>query len=400
MKIALVARNAAPGKRTADPLAHDEAAHVNGLGRALAAQGHDVIIYTRRDAPNQSRRSRIAPGLATESISAGPHAPVPADELPPYTKDIAGHLAASWQANQPDIVHAFHWTNGLAALSAARGCPVPVVATLGPLRMPDRRDRAESPSAGMRLRMASSIARAVTTVVATTSDEVDALRRLGTVKVSLVPTGVDPNKFSPGSHNTKRRRRTRKLLTVGPLAEHRGIDTVLRCLADLPGCELVIAGGPPADDLEADPRYQVLAKLAAKLGVLDRTHFVGQVTDKELVGLLRSADLLVSGARYEAPRLIAARAMACGLPIVATAVGSYRDAVIDGTTGLLVPPRQPEMLVKRLRELLANPMRLAAFGIAAADRAESRYAWRRIAAETVAVYERGAFSRSCSGLAC
>lgn len=205
-----------------------------------------------------------------------------------------------------------------------------------------------------------------------------------------MPGGVDPLRFSPASRVTKRKRRTRRLLAVGPLAEDRGLDTVLRSLADLPACELVIAGGPPADDLDADPGYQVLAKLAARLGIADRTRFAGQVTDKELAALLRSADLLVSGAMYEPQRLIAARAMACGVPIVATAVGSYRDAVIDGTTGMLVPPRRPQMLTRRLRELLASPMRLTAFGIAAADRAQSRYAWRRIAAEAVAVYERGA----------
>jgi len=69
-------------------------------------------------------------------------------------------------------------------------------------------------------------------------------------------------------------------------------------------------------------------------------------------------------------------------------VGGYADAIVDGTTGLLLPPGRPQMLVKRLRELLATPMKLTGFGIAAADRARSRYPWERIAAETTAAYER------------
>ena len=80
--------------------------------------------------------------------------------------------------------------------------------------------------------------------------------------------------------------------------------------------------------------------------------------------------------------------MACGNPVVATAVGAYADAVVDGTTGLLLPPGRPQMLAKRLRELLATPMKLTGFGIAAADRARSRYPWERIAAETTSAYER------------
>ncbi len=80
--------------------------------------------------------------------------------------------------------------------------------------------------------------------------------------------------------------------------------------------------------------------------------------------------------------------MACGKPVVASAVGGYADAVIDGTTGLLLPAGRPQLMVKRLRDLLATPMKLTGFGIAAADRARSRYPWERIAAETAAAYER------------
>jgi glycosyltransferase involved in cell wall biosynthesis len=73
---------------------------------------------------------------------------------------------------------------------------------------------------------------------------------------------------------------------------------------------------------------------------------------------------------------------------VVSAVGAHLDAVIDGTTGLLVPPEQPAALARRLRQLLAAPALLQAYGIAAADRARSRYSWERIASETAAVYQR------------
>jgi glycosyltransferase involved in cell wall biosynthesis len=389
MKIALVAHHATPPAHPVDPYSADQAANVSGLGRALAAQGHDVVIYARRNSPELPGTLAIAPRLRAEFIDAGPPAPVPADQLPQYAKDIADDLAARWRDRSPDVVHAHHWTNGLAALSATRERDAAIVQTFGSLDAAERRHRIAGETSDARMRMESCIARAVTTVLATTSDEVAELSKLAvpSPKVSLVPAGVDVSRFKPAGYVAKRRREP-KLIAVGSLAEYRGLDALLRCLSELPSGQLVIAGGPSADQLESDHGYRILAKLAAHLGVADRVQFTGHVSDDALPTLLRSADLLVSAARYEPAGMTAVRAMACGIPVVATAVGAYRDAVIDGTTGLLVPPGRPEMLAWRLRDLLAYPMRMAAFGIAAADRAKSRYAWDRIASETVAVYER------------
>ena len=389
MKIAIVARHATPPTQALDPYSADQAAHASELAKALAQEGHDVVIYARKDAPTLPDSASIGPRLRAEFITAGPQAALAADELPNYAKDIADYLAARWEKDRPDIVHAYHWTSVLAALSAAREHPVPVVASFGSLASAERRHRIAGETATVRTRMEPCIARAATAVLATTADEVAELSSLGVpnARVHLVPTGVDTSRFSPAGLTAKRKRRPR-LIAVGSLAEYRGLDIVLRCLAELPAAELVIAGGPPADELESDHGYRILAKLAAHLGVADRVNFTGHVADNDLPALLRSADLLVSAARYEPQGIISVRSMACGVPVVATAVGCYRDAVIDGTSGALVPPGRPDMLARRLRDLLASPMRLAAFGIAAADRARSRYPWDRVARETIAVYER------------
>jgi glycosyltransferase involved in cell wall biosynthesis len=84
--------------------------------------------------------------------------------------------------------------------------------------------------------------------------------------------------------------------------------------------------------------------------------------------------------------MVPLEAMACGVPVIASAVGGHLDTVIDGRTGALVPPRDPAALAQRLRELLADPARLAAIGSAAAARARSRYGWGRIAVETELLY--------------
>ena len=104
--------------------------------------------------------------------------------------------------------------------------------------------------------------------------------------------------------------------------------------------------------------------------------------------LLRSADLVVSTCQYEPSGTTSLQAMACGTPVIAPPVGGHMDAVVDGTTGILIPPDRPALLAQRIRQLLAHPMLLEAYGVAAADRVRSRYSWDRIAGETLAVYDR------------
>jgi glycosyltransferase involved in cell wall biosynthesis len=84
--------------------------------------------------------------------------------------------------------------------------------------------------------------------------------------------------------------------------------------------------------------------------------------------------------------MVPLEAMACGVPVVASAVGGHLDTVVDGRTGVLVPARDAGALAQRLRELLADPARLTAIGSAAAARAHARYGWDRIADDTERLY--------------
>lgn len=176
---------------------------------------------------------------------------------------------------------------------------------------------------------------------------------------------------------------------VTDLAGH--VGTAIRALPRLPGIELVIVGGPGKDVLGGDDDYLSLAALAKAEGVDDRVTFAGHVGRANLPALLRSADILVSTSPVEHSGMAVLEAMACGLPVVACAAGgALPDIIVDGTTGLLLPPGRPALIADGIRKLFGHPMLLSGMRVAAADRARSRYRWSRIAMETVAVYEQAA----------
>ena len=148
--------------------------------------------------------------------------------------------------------------------------------------------------------------------------------------VTVVPCGVDTAEFTPEGPAAKRGSRPRLLAVVPRLDRHQGLDTLLRMIARVPGAELVIAGGPARTQLRKDQAYQQLTGLAERLGVADRVSFTGKIAAGGLPALLRSADLLVSGAPYEPSGAIALAAMACGVPVAATAKGACADPCSTG----------------------------------------------------------------------
>jgi D-inositol-3-phosphate glycosyltransferase len=153
----------------------------------------------------------------------------------------------------------------------------------------------------------------------------------------------------------------------------------------VPGAELLIAGG---GDATTEAEHARLTAIAEACGVRERVRLVGQVPRQDVAALLRSADVVVTVPWYEPFGMVPLEAMACGVPVITSAVGGHLDTVVDGRTGVLVPPRDPDALARRLRQLLGDPERRSALGAAAAVHARSRYGWDRIARDTERLYQR------------
>ncbi|WP_324278586.1 glycosyltransferase [Blastococcus brunescens] len=121
------------------------------------------------------------------------------------------------------------------------------------------------------------------------------------------------------------------------MVERKGQDDAVRALRAVPDAELVVVGGPPTDAVDGDPEVRRLRAIAAEAGVGDRLVFAGSVARADVPAWVRSADVVLAVPWYEPFGITPLEAMACGRPVVATAVGGLQDSVVDGVTGDLVP---------------------------------------------------------------
>jgi glycosyltransferase involved in cell wall biosynthesis len=303
--------------------------------------------------------------------------------------DFAERLRRQWIADPPDVVHSHFWMSGLAALSAASDLGIPVVHTFHALGVVKRRHQgAKDTSPPERIEIERGIARRVARVIATCTDEVFELVRMDADRrrMSVVPCGVDVGCFTPDGPREPRDPERHRLVIACRLVERKGVGNAVTALASLPGVELHVAGGPDVAALDSDPEARRLRALAAELGVGDRLFLRGRVGRDEMPALLRSADAVVCVPWYEPFGIVPLEAMACGVPVVASAVGGQIDSVVDGVTGVHVPPRDPAALAMALGTLLDHPERRAALGAAGARRARERFAHERVAAATREIY--------------
>ncbi|OBH41825.1 glycosyltransferase [Mycobacterium mantenii] len=354
------------------------------LGAALADEGHDATVCLRR--AGGRRTETFVDGCRRVSVPVGPRtATLPADVLP-YVGEWAAKLDRMWSTEQPDVVHAFGWLGGLAAQLAARRRHIPVVQTFHGLAATSR-GQAGTEHQTERERLEPLLARSASWVTGESSDDVDALARLRRrrTRVSALTCGVDAERYTPTGPMASRNGLQRILyVTPNPLWCN-GIDIAIRALPKVRGAELVIAENDATNEDHDEARTR-LRNLAAELGVADRVRFDGTVADDELPKLIRSADVVAFTPRRPPRAGAVLQAMSSGVVVVVANVGVLADVVLDDITGLVVPPENPVGLAAALRKLLAQSFQRQSMGAAGRTRAQSRFAWQRIALDALNTY--------------
>ncbi|GHH40811.1 glycosyl transferase [Lentzea cavernae] len=319
------------------------AAHVASLAQALTRRGHQVTVH--------GPRHRVpAPRAGGDELHLGDHVDA---------------LRAAWEREKPDLVHAHFLPSGLAALLAAQRSGVPVVQSFHGVAPTDRNG------------VERLVGKESALVIASAEEEMLDLAAVGVPRprIKVVARGVDTGLFQPLGVVARRTKLRRVVTAVDPLSDN-GVADLVAALPRLPDVELVVAGAAASR----------LAQWARRHGVEKRTHLVGPVARQDMPALLRSADVVACVPRRTSWSPLVLEAMACGAPVVASAVGGLTDAVIDDVTGVLVPPGGMKQLVRALREVLDDETLRTACGIAAVDRVNARHSWPDVAVGVERLY--------------
>lgn len=371
--------------------------YVRELGRALAARGVAIDIFTRRQSTDVDDVVEYSPGARVIHIDAGPHRHVDKYDVLDYLPDFACGVQRfrALMGVSYDLIHSHYWLSGRLGLLFADHWGVPLVSTFHTLAQLKNRvaETAAEREQTVRFEIERRTMAGSDRVVALTAiDRQQIIRHYDTHSpIDVIPGGVDLDRFSPMPRAQARamlgmKPNQKVVLFVGRIQRLKGLEVLVRAFARLGDLDarLLVVGGQPgtAPELREISRLQ---HLVTRLGIEDRTDFVGAVAHEQLPRYYSAADVTVMPSSYESFGLVAVESLACGTPVVATRVGGLTSIVHDGETGLLVPWRDAEMFAESLRRVLEDTalrQRLAHN----ARESVLGYGWGRIADEHLALY--------------
>jgi rhamnosyl/mannosyltransferase len=345
--------------------------HLRLLAEGLAARGHAVTALVSASGAQGS----VETEGGVRVVRAGRVATVASTPLSPA-------LPALLARERPELLHLHHPypPADLAALLAAREVPL-VVSYHSDIVRQRRVGQVVAPLVQATLRRARRI-------IAASPAYIRSSRVLAPLasRCRVVPYGVAPAQFALADPTRIAALRARfpgpLVLFVGRLRYYKGVDRLVRAMAQVPARALFVG-----DD--ASVRRADLERLAAELGLAARVHFLGAQEDDALHACYHAADLFVlpSVERSEAFGIVQIEAQAAGLPVICTELGTGTSYVTQhGRTGIVVPPDDVDALARAMRALLASPELARALGAAGRVRAEREFSLGRMLDRIEAVY--------------
>jgi glycogen synthase len=311
---------------------------------------------------------------------------------------------------ETDIVHCHTWYTHLAGCLIKQILDVPLVLTTHSLE-PDRPWKEEQLGPAYRAsswleKTAYQNADGVIAVSQPMRKRVHNLYQVPFEKIRLIPNGIDINEFQPRSNPsllTSYRIDPDKpfLIFVGRITRQKGIIHLVNALKYIsPGIQMVLCAGAP-DTQEIGREMEEKVKKAQAQTSNEIIWIRQWIPKSDLITLYSHASLFVCPSVYEPFGIVNLEAMACGTPVVASAVGGIPEVVVEGETGLLVPfepmstsssePRDPEKfsndLAHAINSLVSSPEKIREMSLKARERIEKHYSWKNIAYQTLEFYK-------------
>jgi D-inositol-3-phosphate glycosyltransferase len=365
--------------------------YVRELVSALSQAGIECTTFTRADRPGLPAEVLVEPGHRVVHIEAGPHN-LPKEALPDITDEFRrGVLDWIDRNEKPDVIHGNYWLSGVVGHQLKHDLGVPFVSTFHTLA----RVKAEggNPEPMWRDRAEAEIVNCADAICVSCIEEEQQFRRLygdPQGRLEIIAPGVEHAFFAPGEQDGARRALgldvdRSLLLFVGRVQPLKGPDVAIRALYELGrvDADLVIVGGSSGGD--GDNEIARMHALVDELDLHDRVRFVEPQPHHILSTYYRAADVVLAPSRSESFGLVALEAMACGVPVVASAVGGLLSLIDDYSTGRLIDGRDPVDYAKAVAEILDDSLLRDSMSAAAVEKSH-RYTWGFAAARLRRLY--------------
>jgi starch synthase len=357
---------------------------VGELSRALSRRmGVEVRCFGEREGAGDDKIT-VRGYTPWARLAAGTDGP----RFAPALETLSIGLAMARDPLDADVAHAHTWYADMAGLWIRTLHRIPLIVTLHSME-PLRPWKADQLGTGYLLstwieKTAVESADRVIAVSAQMREDILGHFQVEPARVVVIHNGIDPERFRRTERRDALERygvRPPYVLFVGRITDQKGIFHLLEAASLLPpGVQIVLcASAPDTPEIESRLRQAVT-------GRPNVVWINAMVAVEEVVQLYSHAAVFACPSVYEPFGLINLEAMACGTPVVASAVGGILEVVEDGVTGLLVPPGRPDELAGALNRVLGDRALAQSLGQAGRRRVEERFSWASVAERTERVY--------------
>ena len=366
------------------------ARHCEGLAKALVQQNHDVHLFTLDfpGSPNYEEMNGVKVYRASTELGH----PNFLTWVLLFNHFLSKRMADATKAVDFDVMHVHDWLAAFSGISFKHYMKKPMVLTVHSTEVGRAQGlhSADSFSINGIEWWATYEADRVIVCSQSMKKEICDHFNLSLDKVDVIPNAIDVPKYQiPVDRGAVRQRfgvgyDEKLILCVGRLVPQKGVEYFIRAIPTIakryPKAKFIIVGeGWSRDLLEAEARAS---------GHVEKIRFTGFASDKEVIELMTSADVLVVPSIYEPFGIVALEGIATGVPVVASQVGGLAEVIDHDRTGLFAYPRSPESIAWAIDRILSDPDHAKWLTENAKEKLHKAYSWEAVAMKTVEVYRK------------